>query len=420
MSDSFLGYFSGRKPEDVFTPRQPKVNRLMYINRADLEARLKQTLRGGMNFVIYGGSGCGKSWLYKEVFEEENIFYVTLDMRSVGNIDDLELQILDLIDDGAWAPFEQEAQNEGVIDAQLVSASRSWMTKSKKHEQSAFRRLVAFIAANKKKRRPVLVLENFEHSVGKADVLAQVRSLILAIDDETLGDGRFLVCIVGVPNDIRSLLSDGNKYQTIENRLREIPQVKEMTDTQAKALIRQGLKRQLGYTFHNEEYCENRILQISGKVPQYLQELCLHVAWLAEGNLNRIDAALIARAARNWIEETSEQDRIAVERSVGGKARNSDRVSQVVFAISRCDKRWFFSEEVEEILRREFPGSVGAKRIQVRRYLNKLSEGEDRLLLFDELSSRYSVTSHKMKAAMQVCLSKDSRSEHVIISEKPD
>ena len=60
------------EPELVFTPRNPKVNGDMYVNRPNLETRLMDAIKGSKNIIVHGDSGCGKSWLYKYIFEQND------------------------------------------------------------------------------------------------------------------------------------------------------------------------------------------------------------------------------------------------------------------------------------------------------------------------------------------------------------
>lgn len=55
-----------KKPEEVFTPREPKVNANMYIDRPELETPLTSGLNDTKHLILHGESGSGKSWLYKK------------------------------------------------------------------------------------------------------------------------------------------------------------------------------------------------------------------------------------------------------------------------------------------------------------------------------------------------------------------
>jgi predicted GTPase len=63
--------FKKNEIKKVFTPRNNTVNKKMYIHRKELELELKRKINGSKHILIYGDSGCGKSWLYKKVLSDE-------------------------------------------------------------------------------------------------------------------------------------------------------------------------------------------------------------------------------------------------------------------------------------------------------------------------------------------------------------
>ena len=63
------------RPAQIFTPRNPDVNHDMYVHRARHEKTLLRWLEGSMHGFIFGESGNGKTWLYKNVFTEQRVNY---------------------------------------------------------------------------------------------------------------------------------------------------------------------------------------------------------------------------------------------------------------------------------------------------------------------------------------------------------
>ena len=77
--------FSNRmKPEHVFTPRLAEVNKEMYVSRPHLEKALKTALRGNLHLLIHGESGTGKSWLYKQTFQNNAINFVVANLANAS------------------------------------------------------------------------------------------------------------------------------------------------------------------------------------------------------------------------------------------------------------------------------------------------------------------------------------------------
>jgi hypothetical protein len=69
---------------EVFTPRRGEVNPLMYMDREELEDELRQGLAGSQHILLHGESGCGKSWLYKRIFNQEGVFYAIANLANAS------------------------------------------------------------------------------------------------------------------------------------------------------------------------------------------------------------------------------------------------------------------------------------------------------------------------------------------------
>lgn len=70
----------------VSTPRSPNVNADMYVRRDALEQELRQALQGALHILLHGESGCGKSWLYKKVLDEEKIFWLSANLANASRM----------------------------------------------------------------------------------------------------------------------------------------------------------------------------------------------------------------------------------------------------------------------------------------------------------------------------------------------
>jgi len=79
--------------EEVFTPRNSKVNNEMYVKRPELEIELLRSIKGSMHTILFGESGNGKSWLYKHLFEQENIKYVVANCGNASRLGSLTEEI---------------------------------------------------------------------------------------------------------------------------------------------------------------------------------------------------------------------------------------------------------------------------------------------------------------------------------------
>ncbi|SHH37986.1 AAA domain-containing protein [Cognatiyoonia sediminum] len=278
-----MEFFRDVRPEDVFTPRSATVNKSMYVDRPEYERELKYALRSGYHLIVYGDSGCGKSWLYKKTFDNEGVDYATLDLNNCKTPDDVELLILEVIEqDQEWVEHERSELTEKGVMPYDVGRKKSGSRTLRKAQLSAFEKLCKKLRSAAKRRRAIVVFENLEHAIMNDDIVTYLRSLVLSLDDVSLCKENVQICFVGVPHDIKGILTEENRYQTISNRVTEISEVSRLTRDQAKILFRQGFEQRLQMEIEAFDYCLSQIVYLTDRIPQYIHDLCLRIAFVAE------------------------------------------------------------------------------------------------------------------------------------------
>lgn len=388
----------------------------MYVNRPKHEDALRRALKTGYNIVVYGDSGCGKSWLYKKIFDDENVYYDVVDFSSAENADDVDFQMLENV--AAYQEwFETEKISEA--DAKFMPSGMGLGHKSQstyaRLDISPFNRLISAIRKKAKSRQAFLVFENLEYILDKPEVIKQIQLMLLALDDPNSGTFNVQVCLVGVPTEIKEVLSDGNKYQTISNRVYEIPEVTRLTRKSAELLIVRGLEQELDFTIESKTFCLSKIAFVTYQIPQYLHDVCLHIALRAEDGIKTINPDLIEEALEDWILSSSRQS-IEFVRSWIMKDRSSNRAkSKIIYAISRLDKHFFSTDDINVELKRVFPNSMGKKRLQTLATLRRMTEGEERILKCDSERTLFRVSTPQLRSCLRICLKMDMQDEVITV-----
>lgn len=267
---------------------------------------------------------------------------------------------------------------------------------------------------SKRNDKCVLVFENLEHALIKQDIVQKLRSFLLSLDDENLAPHNVQIVLVGVPSDIKLILTDQNRYQTIANRVTEISEISRMSRAQSRALISQGFIQELGMEVQSPQYCASQIIYLTDRIPQYLQDLCLQVAFVAEDNQHIIDPVVVVDGAHNWVDTNARQSREFVEQNLGAASRRFDQKSRIILAVAKCKTTTFFSEDIEKILREEFPQRIGDRKIQVTRYLNQLTKGNQRLLRKQFNGQKFHLVSPKIRSVLRHCVRKSKTDEAVL------
>lgn len=404
-----------KSPEDVFTPRSSEVNPVMYINRPELEASLLRAMRTGYHVVIYGDSGCGKSWLYKKVFSDNRVYWSTLDFSASENADDVDLQILELVASfQEWQEEETQTETDTRFAPGGVGAGSKRRKVMRKVSTSPLSQLLHHIRRVAGRKRAFLVLENIEHVLDKPEVLRQIQNMLLALDDPAIASHSVRLCLVGVPAEIKEVLTAGNKYQTISNRVAEIPEVSRLPSEAVGLLVQRGLEQELDFTIEARVYCISQIAFISDRVPQYVHDICLHTALLAEDNALTVTPRIIKSAFEHWVETNARQAYEFIHECLVGSGPMSQAVARVVYSIACCDQRRFQAQEIEGLVRENFPRSTNGKRVQVLKALRKLSDGDSRLLKTDDAKHNFRLLTPKLKPVLRASLKVEN--EEVSIS----
>lgn len=403
-----------KRPNEVFTPRSANVNSVMYVNRPEHENALRRGVQTGYNLVVFGDSGCGKSWLYKKVFEDEGIFYQIVDFSSAENVDDVDIQLLEIVSEyEEWSEKERkETRSADVKPAGMGVGGQSEST-FEKNEKSPFARLLASIRMAAKKKTSYLVLENLEYILDRPDIVRKIQMMLLALDDPNIGRHNVQICLVGVPSEIKEILADGNRYQTISNRVYEVPELNRLDRQSVDLLVVRGLEQQLDYNFESKTFCCGRIAFVTYQIPQYVHDVCLHVALRAEDQHNTVNPSIVDEAVQDWIMSNSRQGVEFVRKWIMADRSAKGVRAKTMFAISRLDKHFFEASDVTDVLRKEFPKTFGGSKIQTLRTLRAMAAGGDKFLKCDSERQLFRVSTPHLRSALRICLRKKIRDEGV-------
>lgn len=411
-----LSFFAPKRPEDVFTPRSALVNKTMYVSRPEYESELIRCIRSGYHIVIFGDSGCGKSWLYKKVFDDQRIEYTTLDLSSAKSADEVELLFLEACDSGEWREEQRVEERTRSIMPHDVGVKQTGTATFVRQDDPAFYQLCSAVRKKAGSKKAFVVLENLEHSIANSEIVNLLRSILLALDDKKLASLNVHICMVGVPSDIKTVLSDGDKFQTIANRVAEISEVQRMSKDQARLLILQGFRNELGLDLESSEYCVSQIIYLTDRIPQYLQDVCLQVAFVAEEKGGIVSPGVVAEGAHNWVETNARQSRDFIETLLGKVRRRKDSKSRVIFAISKCETTDFYANDISEIIKNLLPISCSKHRIRVSTVLDGLCNGQSRLLKKDSSTLKYRIATPKLRSVLRHCLKLDPTDEAILMT----
>lgn len=400
------------KPEEVFTPRGDKVRDDMYISRPRLEQSLRNALRMSKHVVIHGESGSGKSWLYKKVLKEDKAFFEVVNLglaRSSGSISAVIQSALARYV-RAYRSGYSESKEAGV-NAVVAAGKLQHTDEYKLRDIEAFENCLQLIRDKAGRGNACLIFDNLEHILASPQLMGELAGLLLLLDDSNYAKYSVKILLVGTSNDMRSYISRASNSNTITNRLVEIPEVSRLDARQASALIYKGLFDLLSYDVQEEEQLSERDLinylsYYSDRIPQYLQEVCLHLAMEAEDNDGIINFSIFDNARHEWLKSSLISELAVVESNMNSRSTKIGRKNQVIYALGKCKEYDFTYSHIEEIVRKDFPMSCEGVVLNVAQILSELSKSDMPIIRKSPRGSAYRFVDPKLRIIIRLKMQK--------------
>lgn len=415
------------KPEEVFTPRAARVNERMYISRENLEKSLLNAIGSTQNIIIHGESGCGKSWLFKKVFRENKIPYLTVNMANISRFESLNGALEERF--SKFKKFcETSSEEESNLSAEFLGLGGSIKDVKTIETLHAdpFDRCLEIVSL--KKKEGFIVFENLEWILKDESALRQISSTIILLDDEDYSKYKVRILLIGVPDDIQRYFQNNDYSQTISNRIVEIPEVERMSPNEAERLIRRGFEDLLNYKIQNQEIIKKdkfgktqRIISFdvvkniawqADYIPQYIHELCLHISKRSSKN-SVVDVASLRYGIYDWIRTSFTSDYGTVESKLNSRQTRAGRRNQVIFSLGRIGSLDFRANDVEDKVREFFSNPTKDVILNVNQIMIELSEGTNSLIKRTPKGDAYRFSSPKLKVCVR-CMLDRSDDEKVV------
>ncbi len=395
-----------RSPEKVFTPRAAHVNASMYVQRPKFEERLRDLFVGSKYIIIHGESGNGKTWLYKRVFAQAGIHYDVVNLgqiASAGSLDEVFRQRL-----GEMGHADRTTE-----DSNTTFGARPFGTGVEQQTKNSYSYAVpgAFLSLLKRVRyransdeRAALVLDNFESIIEDQTALAQLASIILTADDETVAEQDIQIIIVGVPGNLKEAISKLPNAAPVSNRIAELPEVERLTDAEARDLMHRGFKDELGFSIEEslEESLYTEVAWSTDRIAQHIHELCLAISQFAVRNDDIITQDVVTAAKNAWIQDSLSADLAVIEPSMNARDTKVGRKNQVLFAMGACRDEDFKYSDIETIVRDNF--EVKDATLNVSAILSGFAKLKNPLIRRTPKQDAWRFVSPKLKMAIRTKL----------------
>jgi hypothetical protein len=343
------------KPEEVFTPRG-EFNSRMYTRRSSLEEDFKEKLRRKVHIVIYGESGCGKTWLYKNFFSENAVKFKVVNLADASRNGKISTELLRVV--RGEAKPELTGYDEKLTAEVSAVVAKGALDHTKKYEiapPDPLRSAVQEFRRQSGSGHAFIVLDNLERIFEKPALMDELADLITLADDGEFLQEKVRFLLVGVPSGVKEYFANTPSHRTVANRLIEVKEVSRLSLEEAEHLVTHGFEIELNYKVDKQfkPSLLKHALWISDRIPQALQEYCLELAFIAESS-RQITAEMLDEADKKWLQSSLTAAYTAVEGHLNERETKVQRRNQVLYVLGQLDVGEFKAQHVEEAVKKSF------------------------------------------------------------------
>lgn len=400
---------------DVFTPRNSDVNPSMYVERPEHEKSLIRAVKRNTHTLIFGESGNGKSWLYKKVLSENKIPFVVVNCANASRKKSITQVVYDSIITPGTA--NKLSYNEGknaevnaVFAKGVLSHSGTYELVQEEPLLKAFK-----FYAKRHSGKKIIVLDNLESIFGSEELMDELANIIILLDDANYAKCNVNLLIVGVPNDVLQYYRNTKNLESVANRITEVQKVSNLQLVQVYKILTKGFKL-LDIQVSNEELISiaQHIYDVTMGIAQRVHEYCEHLAYEIDDNEGVYEESLLDESDLKWLIESFRQTYQIIEEHLNSRETTVARRNQVIYSIAKVTRHQFDSNDIENLIRLEFPDTLANTNMGIGSILGNLCKGEKPLLNKNGKNNTYSVRDARYIMCIKLMLYKTNDSTKVV------
>jgi hypothetical protein len=404
-----------KKINEVFTPRNQIVNTAMYIDRANLEKSLYRSVDGTMHSFLFGESGSGKSWLYKKVFKERKINFISINAANVSRNGSLTNEIFDKCfkDINATKVAYKETKKVGVTA--IGTAEIAHEAEYEINQDDKLIQCYEYLYKSSGKKDTIIVLDNVETIFESASLMSELSDILILLDDDDYAPFKVKFLLIAVPNEVLQYFSHAKNPSSVGNRINEVPRVTGLRSAQIIDFVERGFIKSLKVNIadlHHKRMARH-IYTITLGIPQRMHEYCECLAYCIEDNDWNYNPDLLDGADLDWLQKGLRECYSVVQGHLNSEETIDGRRNQVIYALGRISTHQIDTNKVGAVVAQDFPNSAPGSNSGVGQVLANLTKGDKPMLKKLRNSSLYTFVDPRYIMCIRIMLYIEAGSEKV-------
>lgn len=360
----------------------------MYIERPKLEKEFDRKLNETQHIIVYGDSGSGKSWLYKQVLNKNNIKYKIINLCTASTYGSISQVLKDEVNNNEFKEkrYTETKGAEGgltVLKANLAHEKHYVLME----DNPLYMFMDKYCSGSK---QSIICFENLEIIFQDEELMKELGNLIILLDDDKYSNYNTKFIIIGVPADVSEYYTRTKNLESISNRLSELSEVSNLNIEQVREFVTKGFINELKIDLRKhrmfKKYYEH-IYHVTNGAPQKLHEYCLELAYLCEDNKWIPRKEFLIQTNKKWLKNKLHKNYTAIANLMNSDGTIIGRKNQVLYTIGEMGKNNFTSTELEIKLKGLFPKSCEKVTINLADPLKTLTNNR----ILKKVSGRYMI-----------------------------
>jgi hypothetical protein len=400
---------------EVFTPRNQTVNNAMYIDRADHEKRLYRSVTGTMHSFLSGESGSGKSWLYKKVFKDKNINFISVNAANVSRKGSLTDEIFEKCFRSVKATKVGYKETKKVGVSAIGTAELSHESEYIVNQYDKLLHCYENLYKSAGNRGTIIVLDNVETIFENEPLMGELSDILILLDDDDYAPFKVKFLLIAVPNEVLQYFSHAKNPSSVGNRINEIPRVTGLDSKQVLDFLERGFIKSLKVDIDelNHKKIARHIYTITLGIPQRIHEYCECLAYCIEDNGWNYNPDLLKLADHGWLQKGLKECYSAVQSHLNSDETTDGRRNQVIYALGRISTHQIDTNKVGVVIAQDFPNCTPNSNSGIGQILAHLTKGDKPLLKKIRNSSLYMFTDPRYIMCIRIMLYIEVGSEKV-------